>query len=70
MNDPRKNLQIYAEELSNSDYWVTITSRDGVLKLFTNSPPEIITMLLYHASRYLEGFFDDGDEHLLPPTIQ
>lgn len=72
MNDPKKNFQTYAEEVTSADFWMTITSKDGYLKIFSNCNPIGISFLLSHATKYLEEIYGDeeDDERLLPPTIQ
>lgn len=64
--------ELFAEELAKADHWVTITSTEGELKMFSNSCPMIIFSLLFHAMHYLETTVgeDDEGEQLLPPTIQ
>lgn len=64
--------ELFAEELTKADHWVTITATDGQLKMFSNSCPMIILSLIFHAMRYLQTTLgeDDEGEKLLPPTIQ
>lgn len=71
MNTPEDKLRIYYEELTKADHWVTVTSKEGHIKLFTNSTPTTAAVLLVYVLQVIENMIEDQEdgEDLLP-TLQ